>query len=162
MYLDPERILDRFPGAFPQKLADMNEGATDEQLAALWLAKVEAEIAHYSRYIDDAVGGMYPRRGTYKFPAWDGTPPTPAVIGEICMYLSMFGLWSTYFEPVQTGTETAEERSFRGLAEDLLTKIRKGEISVETESEQVTAVMGYAAVTRRNKFTRHNFRGFGK
>lgn len=160
MYLDPQKIIDRLPGAYPQMFKDRYPDAGEEQLTGIWLSKIEAEIAHYSRYIDDSVGAMYPRLGTYKFPAWDTDPGTPSVLSEICFGLVYSSLLD-YFNPVSKGSESEDESTYRSRAEETLKRIRDGEIVISIDGI-ATPGMGVSIVTRKNVFTKQGFRSFGK
>ena len=160
MYLDPQKIIDRLPGSYPQAYKDRYPDADEEQLTGMWLSKIEAEIAHYSRYIDDSVGQLYPRAGVYKFPAWDAENATPGVIGEICFGLVYSSLLD-YFNPVSKGSESEDESTYRSRAEDMLSRIRKGEIAISLDSG-VAPKVDVSIITRENVFTELGFRSFGK
>lgn len=160
MYLDPQKVIDRLPGAYPQAYKARYPEATDEQLVGLWLNKIEAEIAHFSRYIDDSVGPMYPRQGTYKFPAWDTDIMTPGIISEACFGLVYSSLLD-YYNPVSKGSESEDETTYRSRAEDILKQIRNGDIVVSWDGD-ATPKPGVSIVTRENVFTQRNFRSFGR
>lgn len=159
MYLDPTKITDKLPAAYPQLYVGKYPGADTAALTALWLSKVEAEIAHYSRYIDSAVGEQYPNAGTYKFPAWDAADPTPAIVSEICFYLAYVALYE-YFSPVKKGSETEDERSYRDIAEGLLKKIRAGEIVIPLAG--TTATTTTTGSSRTNVFTDDSFAEYNR
>ena len=160
MYLDPQKVIDRLPGAYPQAYKTRFPDATAEQLASMWLNKVEAEIAHYSRYIDDSVGPMYPRLGTYKFPAWDADIETPGVIGEICFGLVYSSLLD-YFNPVSKGSESEDESTYRSRSEDTLKRIRSNEIVINLEDGAAPGKV-VTIVARKNVFDERGFRVFGR
>lgn len=159
MYCSVEAITDRLQYPFPEMFRTKYPDADEAALAAMWLNKVEAEIAHYSSYIDDSVGGKYPRQGRYRFPGWNDNPATPGVVGEICRML-VYASLIDYFNPVSTGTEDDDEKSLRDRAEQKLADIRKGVIVIEIES--IGAEPGYIVKKRNNVFTERNFRGYGR
>lgn len=159
MYLDPATITDKLPSAYPQLYTSKYPGADAAALTTLWQNKVEAVIAHYSRYIDSSVGEQYPMAGTYKFPAWDASTPTPATISEICFYLAYSALVD-YFTPVRKGSETEEERSYRDIAESLLKKIRSGEIVISLESSGSVGTV--SKVSRTNVMTSEGFAEYNR
>jgi len=163
MYTDPTRILDKLPSDYPEMIREKNPGATDEQLTALWEARVEAEIAHYSRYVDDGVGKDYPMAGTYKFPAWDDDPATPAIVSEACYYLA-YAQCLDYYKPARGSDEDAEVRSFRELGEGILRDIRERRIVIDLATYGMSGgtTSSLAMRTRHNKMTHHAFRSFGK
>ena len=160
MYVDPNRVLDKLPGAYPMTWAERYPEAESETLSGLWLSKVEAEIAHYSRYIDDAVGPQYPQLGTYKFPQWNASPATPGTISEICYLLVISELMSLY-QPVTIGSETGSPITDRDRAESQLKKIRSGEIVICLD-EYVSPTTLTKVVSRTNRMTDGAFRSFGR
>ncbi len=159
MYLNPDKITDLLPGAFPQLYKTKHPGANDEALTLIWQNKVEATIAHYSRYIDEAIGDRYPKRGAYKFAVWDVGSGTPSVIGEICYYLSYSAL-QEYFNPAKKGGEDKDEETYYDRAQKMLKQIRSGEIVIYPDEETVSS--GLRSVTRSNVMTADNFESFGR
>jgi len=160
MYCNPDRVIDKMPGAYPNSWAVRYPDATDESLQDLWRAKVEAEIAHYSRYIDDGVGTAYPRQGTLKFPSYNADPATPAIISEICYALTIVTLMSL-FQQTDIGERKSPEQILADEAQRTLDKIRGGEIAVVLPTDAVTSG-AVKTVTRTNRMTEANFYGFRK
>jgi len=162
MYVDPDRVLDKLPGAYPLSWAERYPEASDETLSGLWRSKVEAEIAHYSRYIDDAVGPQYPRLGTYKFPLCNADPATPGVIGEICYQLTISELL-TMFHPVTTGNDDGQQVTDKERAEAQLKRIRSGEIVICLD-DGVGSVSSptVKVISRTNRMTDCAFRSYGR
>lgn len=163
MYVDPTRIIDKLPSAYPEMIREKNPSATDEQLQVIWEARIDAEIAHYSRYVDDGVGQDYSRAGTYKFPAWDDDPATPAVVSEACYYLA-YAQCLDYYKPARGSDDDKEVHSFRAMGEQILRDIRERKIVIEIADfgMESSGTVSLAMKTRHNKFTRHKFQGFGK
>lgn len=157
MYLNPDRLIDKFPSAYPSSVKDRHPGLEPIELAEIWRARVIEEIIHYSRYIDSSVGDRYALTGAGKFPNWDVSPSTPAIISEICFLLSYAALIE-YYVKVKAGDEDAETTSYKDRAESILEDIREGRRSIDGYS---TAAIGYA-VTRENQMTDDNFSGFGR
>ncbi len=157
MYLNPVRLTDKFPSAYPSIVKDRHPGAEADELTAIWLERVVSEIIHYSGYIDSSVGERYPMRGGSKFPAWDDSPSTPNIISEIC-YLLCYASLIDYFRPVKTGDESEETTTYKDRAEQMLKDIRSGDRIVDG---YVTKVAG-ASVARENVMTPENFSGFSR